>query len=367
MSLRHVCFSRTLACSGSNPCRICFKVVIDNALFPALQYFMADAMFAARMNQEQANVLMDHIYRSLPGALETSLNSLHERMQADPEVNANALDLSRVMIMPETVLAPVAQTVPAPVPEALPAFAKDGYPELRGPLATPDASVNANADANTNANANANVADVTAASPEPQVLGRVAMPSAARAAAPALVPTPAPAPAPAPAPTPVVVPPGAPFDPAALGLPPFDPRSLDPRIMELLAQYVPDPAQLTALQDPRVLASLLSQLSAIGAPGVGAGSAAARLLREDADADDGYDEDDYEEEELSPPPPPPPPPRRSARRAARAAASDGFVSGVELTADDIAAAGVPVAAVEPPPVPMTMPLNGTPTPRSGTT
>lgn len=83
-TMKHVCFSGQLGCSGINPCRVCYDVKLQNVVKRCVE--------DARLTPEQSRIFYaayDHYWQQL-----------HQQMLADPQVAANALDLSRVRIEP---------------------------------------------------------------------------------------------------------------------------------------------------------------------------------------------------------------------------------------------------------------------------
>ena len=318
---RHVCFARNLACSGCNPCRICFGVQVDNVLQGALGQIMPEAMFAARLTQQQADVLRGVMDQKVKGAMEVAYNALHEQMRSDPEVATNALDLSRVYVLPEGVhasrvhilpegvsAAPSMPTMAAAVTSPLPRFTGDGYP---GAVATPS----------------------------PLTSPAVAAPAAA--AAPPV--SPAPVVAPALAGLADGLPPQAMLQAllaggAGGGFPPGFLETLDPRVASVF-ERISDPVEAARLSDPKQFGALIAELSSIDA------EIAAEGVEEDDDegddedldddGDDAEDEGGGEEDVIDV--------RATAPVLGEpAAATSSAAPGVsELTIADIAAAGIP--------------------------
>lgn len=118
--MSHVCFGRTLTCSGVNMCVKCDEVYRSYVLFHAFQ--------RAGMTVEQVNAFLD-------GHREASIQ-LHVHMIHDPVLSANVLDLSRVRLEPSLPPAPppmhappVYQHVPSPLRTAPTVQAPPSYHE----------------------------------------------------------------------------------------------------------------------------------------------------------------------------------------------------------------------------------------------
>ena len=383
-TMKHVCFSGQLGCSGINPCRLCNDVKVQNVI--------GRCVVDAHLTAEQARIFY--------AAYDHYLKQLHLQMLSDPQIAANALDLSRVRIEPAppgqqhaspqdygygagtygalagqgspygaspspygggspTYAPPIPTTAYAPPPayasqpdvpqgwpqgwpqtqpaqqpaqpvqmSPYPGWPQEGWPQqqpspppaARDPLSSPQAAA------------------------------RVVQPPAA---APAI---PAPAADPSAAASPF--PPGLDF--AALGLPPAVTAMLsNPEALKGLLANI-DPSQLAAL------ASMVGQGGTFGT----GPSDDALTIEVEGDDDESVDgESDYDE-------PAPPPPRRSPERraapspqrastAARSQATHVATSRAavvvaspqgDMTVDEIAGAGQVAAAV-----PEAAPLNGTPT------
>ena len=100
MNTHHVCFSGSLACSGSNPCETCNDVVN--------QHVLAFAMQGAGLTLDQGKTLFAWI--------KEGWRRLHLQMMQDPNISQRALDVSRVRIDPPSpgLHAPVTPAASAP-------------------------------------------------------------------------------------------------------------------------------------------------------------------------------------------------------------------------------------------------------------
>ena len=97
---RHVCLSKSLACSRINGCAIC-DAYVEN-------YAFAFAITAARLTVEQATLFYN--------AYKEAMIQLHVHMTRDPQISAGALDLRRVQILPEQLAYPLQPAAHAPPP-----------------------------------------------------------------------------------------------------------------------------------------------------------------------------------------------------------------------------------------------------------
>lgn len=97
---RHVCLSKSLACSRINPCASC-DAYVEN-------YAFTFAITAARLTVEQATLFYN--------AYKEAMIQLHVHMTRDPQISAGALDLRRVQILPEQFAYPVQPAAHAPPP-----------------------------------------------------------------------------------------------------------------------------------------------------------------------------------------------------------------------------------------------------------
>ena len=116
-SMRHVCLSRSLACSRINPCEKC-DVYVENYAFPF-------AITAAGLSVEQASAFYN--------AYKEAMIQLHVHMTNDPNISAMALDLNRVRLLPETGL----QAAPQAYAPPQVAHAPPSYQPVPSPLHVP--------------------------------------------------------------------------------------------------------------------------------------------------------------------------------------------------------------------------------------